>query len=642
MRQYLDIPTITAHTQPATSYLSSPAPTYDIRVPRPNTTAIASRLLNLINRGLIVCAIAILSLVLALLLTRGHYDGRVYPAIHVADINVGAMTPREAAARIQERASALEQGTVTFRYATQTWTPSLSDLGVVIDVDKSVDAAYLVGRGGTAWDRISSTTGLLQRDLAIPLKISLDYERLSAWFDRVDQELGLPPRDARVVATGATVSIEPEVEGVAVNRAVAYEKLLQALGGLQPVNTELPIVATTPLVTAADLVVAEESVKRGLSLPISVTFEGRNWAIQPEELGPFVSQAVDSRRSGSEAIRVTLDQDRLSQWLVDTLGSEIEREPVNAQVGWNEGLVALTASVDGITLKPAEMAAQVTASFFGTHQAVAAPVIITKPDVDSDNLWALAITTRLGGGASNYVDSSWERATNVEVGTQFLNGTLIPPQSLFSFNHSVGVIEEARGFVEAKVIDGERIDRDVGGGICQVSTTVFRAALLAGLPIVEWWPHRYELEFYERDGWTPGLDASILQPEGDPFSGGDFRFENPTDSWMLMEAWTDGARVYVIIYGPELNYTVELSEPIIGKTIPVDPPLEVIDDRLDPGTIEHTELPQEGRDIRYLREVYDATGTLIRSDDWYTLFWSRGDVYRVSPDMIGQSPASFP
>ena len=175
------------------------------------------------------------------------------------------------------------------------------------------------------------------------------------------------------------------------------------------------------------------------------------------------------------------------------------------------------------------------------------------------------------------------RATNIEVGAKLLNGTLVPPGEDFSFNHAVGVINEERGFVEAQVIQGERIGRDIGGGICQVSTTVYRAALKAGLPITEWWPHRYRLAFYEQDGWLPGYDASILQPEGDPFGGGDFRFTNPTDSWLLVESYTDGARVIVIIYGPDLGYTVDLGSMDISDPIPVTEDLEIVDESLPPG-----------------------------------------------------------
>ncbi|HEV2107297.1 MAG TPA: hypothetical protein VGR16_03460, partial [Thermomicrobiales bacterium] len=126
---------------------------------------------------------------------------------------------------------------------------------------------------------------------------------------------------------------------------------------------------------------------------------------------------------------------------------------------------------------------------------------------------------------------------------------------------------------------------------------------------------------------------------GNPFGGGDFRFTNPTDSWMLVESWADGSHVVVKIYGEELKWEAQFSETEIGKTIAPDPDLEVVDPELDPGTINHTELPEEGVEVWFVRDIYDLDGNLIESRKFYTIYHSRGNVYQVSPDMKGQSPA---
>jgi vancomycin resistance protein YoaR len=157
------------------------------------------------------------------------------------------------------------------------------------------------------------------------------------------------------------------------------------------------------------------------------------------------------------------------------------------------------------------------------------------------------------------------------------------------------------------------------------------------MPIVEGWPHRWRLGFYEMDDWTPGLDASIMQPEGDPFGGGDFRFENPSDSWMLVESYVEWPRVFVILYGADLGYTVDISDPDFGETTPPLQPSEVVDPKLPAGTVQQTEWAAPGLDVNYYRTVYDRDGNTVLSDDWPTSFYARGDVYKVSPDMQGRS-----
>jgi vancomycin resistance protein YoaR len=174
-----------------------------------------------------------------------------------------------------------------------------------------------------------------------------------------------------------------------------------------------------------------------------------------------------------------------------------------------------------------------------------------------------------------------------------------------------------------------------------VSTTVFRAALLAGLPIVEWWPHTYRLRGYEVDGWGPGYDASILQVGPDPANWGDFKFENPSDSWMLVESWTVDGYVVVNLYGPDLGYKVEFSETLVSEPLTTDEDIEVVNPELDPGTIEQTEWPIDGFEVEFVRSVYDRNGELLYDRKFYTRFRERANVYQVSPDMEGESPASI-
>lgn len=602
---------------------------------------VLGRLPRLLSRAATGLAVLTLLLTGTLLALRSAYGDKVYPSVAVADMDLGGLTPAEARATLQSRAAALEQGTVTFSFKGKTWTPKLEELGAKIDVDGAFHEAYQLGREGNAWDRLVSTGRLAREETYVPLRISLDHVTLNRWFDQVDGELGLPPHDAFLVVQGTTVRVEPEVDGTIVDRAEASRRVQAALQGLAPIAEPLPVIPRVAKVRTADLAAAQQQVQQALSRPIKVRFEDQGWTIAPADLGKFVVQRVDPARTGVEAVSVGMDEEALASWLSDEFTDKVNREPVNATVGWNQGPVALTDSAEGMTLKPLTFARMVSDSFLGNSKPIDIPVTVTKPDVDSNNLAALGITTELARGDSSYVGSTPDRATNVETGTRLLNNTLVPPHGEFDFNRAIGEITADKGYVDAKVIAGERIDRDLGGGICSVSTTVFRAALTAGLPITEWNPHRYRLTMYEADGWSPGFDASILQPEGNPFEpGNSFKFANPTDSWMLVESWADGANVIVIIYGPELGWRAEVSEAKYGKTIPIDPPLEIVDDRLAPGTIQHAEAPEEGLVVSFTRDVYDRDNNLIESREFRTIFHSRGNVYRVSPDMQGMSPAS--
>lgn len=595
---------------------------------------------RLASRAVIGVAALLLVVAGALQWLQSSYDDRVFPSVYVADMNLGGMTVAEATNTLDERVDALNEAGITFSYGGQRWTPRLEELGVTFNAKWSLDRAFEVGRELDSWDRMTSTTGLLRNDNRVPLTIELDRDKLNAWFDRVDGELGLPPHEAYLVIEGDQVRIEPEVEGTIVDRGAAEQVLYSVLDRLEPVQGALPVISKTAIIHADDLIQAQQQLQTALSEPIDLEYGRERWTLDPADLGQFVVQTVDPTKQGPAAFSVSLDEKALARWLNERIATEINRDPVDARVGWNDQLVALDPSVDGVRLKPTTLAGMVGERFFSNHATIDVPVTIIAPRVDSNNLEALGITHRLGVGDSNFSGSDAGREENIRVGANLLNGTLVPPRGEFSFNHSIGVISTESGFVESEIIDGQDIGRDIGGGICQVSTTAFRAALTSGMPILEWWPHTYRLGFYETNGWTVGLDASILQPDGDPFSGGDFRFQNPFDTWLLVESYTVNADIVIVIYGPDTGYQVNISEPMFGQTYPEEPNEERVDPKLPPGTIKHMMAAQEGLDVTYTRQVLDRDGNVVVEDSFYTHFYARGNVWQVSPDMRGKSPAA--
>jgi vancomycin resistance protein YoaR len=584
---------------------------------------------------------AILGLVLAISLVtvRATHAERIFPALTVADVPVGGMPFDSAASVLAARAQAIESSPIAFTYKDKTWRATLHDIGVTVDANTALSRAVAFGREGSAYSRLRSAAALMRSGEHMAMPMTLDYQQLSHWFDQIDSDLGAPPRNASYEVQGANVIIVPEVDGTIVDRKRAQDVIIAHLQNLEPVQSELPISTKIASVRAANLQPGLAVLQNAMAHPVQVANGAGLWTLPATDLSQFLRQDVGTSAGGAPTLTLGLDHDRMAAWLEDKLGAAVETEPVDAVVGWNgERVVSVVPSVDGLRLDADKLAEEVERRFFGDGGTIEAPLVHIKPTVDSANLDALGITTFLGTGQSNYSGSSDGRAHNVEVGAGLLNGTLIPPWGEFSFNEAIGLIDEDKGFVEAQVIDGEKIGKDIGGGICQVSTTVFRAAYLSGLPIDEWWPHRFRIGFYEYDGWEPGLDASILQPTDDPATWADFKFENPSDSWMLVEAWTDGANVVVNIYGADLGYEVESTGPTWGDKFQMLAPQEIVDDELPPGTVTLSQQSSIGEELSQYRVVRDRNGNLLWERSFYTKYYPRGDVWKVSPDMKGQAP----
>lgn len=596
-----------------------------------------------IARGALTAgALAALIVASVLFLVQQRFAGEVYPAVAAGDIPLGGLSRDSARTLLQTEATGRESQTVTLTYGDKTWTPTLAELGITIDVDRTLSDAYAVGRGTTARTRIANLAELLTADQVVPVVVRFDESKLNAWFDQVDRELGTEPRDASLKIQNGDVTILPERIGMIVNRDQAIAMVTAGVQSLYIPGGELPVTTVVPRVYAGDLVVSQERVTAALAKSITLTYSSKEWTLDPDQMAQFLVQSVEPNGAGGSTFSVELDEKALAAYLNGLLSPEIDKDAVDATIRWDnkkKKIVAVTKSFKGAKVRPLTLVREVEERFWGDHAGINVPVTVLEPVIDSNKLPELGITTKLAVGDSAFVGSTYDRSVNISVGTELLNGTLVPPHGIFSFNHAIGVIDVEKGYVEADVIQGERIGRDVGGGICQVSTTVFRAALLAGVPIVEWWPHEYRLGFYELDGWSPGFDASILQPNGDPFSGGDFRFENPTDSWMLIEAYTEWERVYVIIYGEDTGYKVKLDQiEILGPIAPPSQPIEVVAEGYGPGYIAQTEYAQSGWDVSFMQTVKDRNGKVVRELKWETNFSARPDVWRVSPDMKGQSP----
>ena len=256
--------------------------------------------------------------------------------------------------------------------------------------------------------------------------------------------------------------------------------------------------------------------------------------------------------------------------------------------------------------------------------------------MNADELDKLGIIGLMATGDSNFAGSSWERAENVRISADHLTHTLVKPGEQYSFNQAIGPITLENGFVEGKIIRGSWIVSDIGGGACQASTTVFRAALKAGLPI-DHKPHQFRLEMYEHDGWSPGLDAAIYQPNpGTNDWETDLFFTNNTDQWMLVEFVINDVMAYCNIYGTPQGYDVEIEVPFVSEPKKPEGPVETEDPKLAKDERKQVGWATDGYDVMALRTIR-KDGEVVSFDsmanpwEFWTKFEPQRDEYLIGP-----------
>ncbi|MCU0521493.1 MAG: VanW family protein, partial [Anaerolineae bacterium] len=320
-----------------------------------------------------------------------------------------------------------------------------------------------------------------------------------------------------------------------------------------------------------------------------------------------------------ETVRVSINEAAMAQFL-GPLAMALYRAPVDADYAFEQDSLQLrlvSPSVAGREVDVAASVSQINSMLqAGTHMV---PLVVNEipPEVD-DTVTAedLGIRELVAVGESYFTGSSTARDRNIRLGASKFDGVIVAPGEVFSFNEHLGDVTPEAGYDESYVIIGNQTVLGVGGGICQVATTAFRAAYFAGYPIVERWPHAYRVGYYELGGFGPGFDATIYSPVVD------FRFENDTPHHVLIQTEVDAeqARLRFLLYSTKDGRTVEQIGPEWGESIPPGPAVYQYDASLAAGTVKQIESAHNGLNAALGRVVRDAQGGVLYEDRFVSRF----------------------
>jgi len=279
----------------------------------------------------------------------------------------------------------------------------------------------------------------------------------------------------------------------------------------------------------------------------------------------------DQKPMTISGLTVSLDQEKIKNFITP-LASEINREPINAELEIKNGkVVAFALSREGKRLE-IEESAQIIADSADLSRYPRSPqesaesatielvVSALTPQVTTESIENLGITTLIGKGESDFAGSPQNRIHNIKLSSAKLNGTLIKPGEEFSFNKTLGEVGPTEGYLPELVIKKDKVTPEFGGGICQVSTTLFRAALFSGLPITERFPHAFPVAYY----WPQGMDATVYPPHPD------LRFENDTPEHILIQRKIIGTKLIFEFFGTsEIRYPISTSLLISDINTPI-------------------------------------------------------------------------
>jgi vancomycin resistance protein YoaR len=547
-------------------------------------------------------------------------SGQIYPGTSVHGVDVSGLSPRAGEALLRVTFAPLERHAVTWSFEDRSWEASLADIGMEIDYDAMIACAMDHGRDGSVLDRYSAWLVDGARD--VPLVLKRDEAALRSVLEGIAEDLAVVPTDARLVARNGGVAIVDHLPGrkLDVERAIADTE--REVCDAETASVTLVTEPVAPRLMTADLARAGRDAERLVAEAVVFTHAGETYPIGPDDLTDAL--VIENGRGA------TLDIDRIADRL-DAIAAVVVVPARNVMLGWNDGLYVVEDDIEGSEVDREALAAAVLDTASSDVRTAPLPMRPVRAAARADNLDELGLDGHLAYGSSSFAGSSDSRHANVIVSAENISYKLVAPGERFSFNDLLGPISEENGFVSGTIIQGNWEASDIGGGVCQVSTTVFRAAANAGFRFAEWHPHSWRLAFYEADGSPPGFDGAIYQPNNADEIEKDLVFENPLDSWLLLMMVIDGDTVRAHFYGRDPGWTVELGEARLSEPKPIPDPVERVNASLAPGERVKGQNAKAGVTVRIRRTVTAADGSVIADGDFVSDYRSVPEAWEVGP-----------
>jgi vancomycin resistance protein YoaR len=571
-----------------------------------------------LNSKIIQITSVVLSiLILLAILSFGtlEYFARKYtdaskPSQSIYGHSLSGLSKDELNTSIKESVEAKFEETLKLDYQTESYTLTYHDLGVIEDAEIfATQVAFYDGK--------PNHSKLLKDFFAKnTLKPSpqLSSEAVLAYVE--EQIPGLEPMvNAHFdLSTDGEAKLVEARDGVKINS----DKLLRDIKSRLLGNESGPILIETEAqkaeiqtediadleqnfldLVSKDLLFTQGEVEEVYSLSENPSFI--QFAMVEVEVEEPVSEDENSTESEVEEatptkeLKVVGNHDLLAQYTVDVLKPQIDQDPIKIKVDFDpeteevtfsdDGLPALVVDLEGLQ---EEVDLTLDYSFYNNNKLIAkVPVIEIDPAVEiAPELQARGIKEIITSTYTTYYGSTYARMTNINVGSAKFNGMIISQGEEFSFNDKLGRVDGTTGFVPELVIKSDGTKPEYGGGLCQVSSTFYRAALDSGIEIIERYPHSYAVSYYAQV-MGHGLDATIYPGVKD------VKIVNNTPGDILLQTFTDGPKLYYRIYGTKTK-EVAYDGPYLSNYTSPGKAQEILKPELEPGYRKQVEVPHTG------------------------------------------------
>ncbi len=520
--------------------------------------------------------------------------------VRMANINIGWKKDNEIKTVLEENWKNFK---ISFGNGEQMLiTVSPENIGINIDAEKSLKKANQVGRRQNIIWGIKEELEAIFSQKNLPLECNFNEEKIQKFIATNFEKFETPPKNSNVVFNkeSGEFEITPPEEGFLLEREKLKNDLKNRVSFLEPSPIILEFKDVPPEVKENGALEAREIAQNLVSSsPYFIFYKNERWKIDtdsfldwmvfyPISVNPVRDLSLNGV-NGEKILKADLSENKIKDFLIQ-LSPVLNLAPQNAKLSIENGKVTtFSLSHPGRKLKIDETTKKIVKEILEEEkQEIELEFVEIEPEITTSSIENLGITTLLGKGTSNFAGSPKNRIYNIKLGLAKLQGALIGPGEEFSFGQVIGEIDEKNGFLPELVIKRDKTTPEPGGGMCQVSTTLFRAAINSGLEITERYPHAYPVVYYS----PQGFDATVYPPHPD------LKFRNDTPAHILIQGKVSGTILTFELYGTSDGRKVIVSKPQ-----------------------EYDKKPDGSMKAKFDREIW-KDGELIKKETFYSSYKS--------------------
>jgi vancomycin resistance protein YoaR len=542
-----------------------------------------------------------------------YYSGKILPHVFVSAVDVSGITRQEAAERLEKKFQLFYDAGIIVDIEGNKEVIDPQNIDLKLPSEYLAQNAWAVGREGNWPRQLAARLVAPFIPRLIPGDVEFNEGKLESEIGILSAIYNIPPRDIRYEIKGTEVSILYDVKpGRILDREKTKDTVLSHIKNLDTSPIHITLDMDMPKADPGLADEAKREAEKIISKPLTLSYKGQKFIIGREKIGSWIVSDYDG-----DKLKSVFDKKMLSEYVLE-VAKEIDVTTQNPRVIESEGrVIDFIAPRHGRTLLQDDTADLIAKTLYGrisgkkTAKEIVLPVLVKKSESGGTAL-ELGIAELIGKATTPFTGSPKNRIHNITNGVRFLTGILVPPGEEFSTVGTLGEIDNTTGYLPELVIKGNETIPEFGGGLCQVSTTLFRSVLNAGLPVLQRRNHSYRVPYYERDGEGnfigPGLDATIYSPLPD------FKFKNDTKGHILIQGYVEGDKATFELYGTGDGRKSVIDGPHIIEETPPGEPIYIETDALPKGETRKIDTAHKGGSAVATYKIEYPDGSVVERE----------------------------